>query len=1022
MPNRSLFSTDDPDIDFDGPAIGDMEREDLNRYQAEYDAVKATNTVLKSKCTRLWKSVLPHLDAETGHFKEGITDAERAACVEHMHSIRHAVIEVSRNFLNVIGFPVVSDADVQTYDTWIGGWKDRVDSVINPILSPKPAELPPSTPPVVPPPSTPSPAAPNVNVTLDSSKLPTSSSLPPLKLKTFSGEYSEYKLYKAVFQSLVEVEGLSEMQQACYLLDTLVKDSEPEKLMKYIDPVQPGAYAEMWTRLDEKYDKTPLGEAVYLQKLLNIAHWEPCSTDEDLNKLHDYVHENLHCLRKATGNPADGDAAKGHIWRLLPDRLKRKLTDLTIDQSTYTIDDVMKIMKKQVIHNERNFHLGGILDSGKPASTKSFKRHTHYSASNECEYVRCDFECLSCHQSNCGQTPSPPQSSEANNYPHYTPNSAKPLHCNSCSCSYQQSSFEHPPQVYFTNRSYNQRPNIHSHRRPGQSGSTPRSAHWSHPQPNYQSRHNNNSFRSQAAPRPPTSQSPPVRPERTPFVPSSHPISDICVFCDSKDHNSHNCSEYTCLDTYLDIVWDKQLCKNCLLTGHIARDCPSPRNCNLCRNFPKHSKVLCRSVQNTTTVNSYSVSMTMHSKVSSTPVFMQTAIATISNTDSGKSLRARILLDSGSNKSYISEDMAKMLDLKVLREFTYKMSTFGHEVETVKCKLVELAIWYFDTEFKTFKQVILNLMTNPQMCGKTGGISLDDVVRSTISQKGLQLADPEITHEGQFSIDILLGLDHYYNFVNSSFQPISPGLVLLSTKFGEVLAGPSLANESLSNETVSDRSTCSVVNHVQLINSGSEFQNTLGQEDSEMKFFADSDSLSGTSPEVKSSAFDSVNQNGVDLQPKMGTKPRVFASLRCFQELTVWYRDMFPPLLFILLLFLISSTFVNKVVVNHHSQVYSNLEHRGSFPPSLISCTKFTDHSLKIVNFDRWKFQTVRHPHFVLVYNMPLLNVDVRNFCFRKSGGRGFAFTATEEGDILLLRLSFICGVLEDSHRSSFHL
>ena len=50
----------------------------------------------------------------------------------------------------------------------------------------------------------------------------------------------------------MDAEGLSEMQQACYLLDTLVKDSEPEKLIKYIDPVQSGALAEMWERLDEK--------------------------------------------------------------------------------------------------------------------------------------------------------------------------------------------------------------------------------------------------------------------------------------------------------------------------------------------------------------------------------------------------------------------------------------------------------------------------------------------------------------------------------------------------------------------------------------------------------------------------------------------------------------------------------------------------------------------------------------------------------------------------------------------------
>ena len=116
MADRSLYNTDNPDIDTEGPAIADLEQEDLARYQEEYSAVKNANTVLKSKCTRLWKAILPHLDPATNYFKEGIEDAHRAACVEHMHSIRHAVIQVSRAFLDVVGYPVVPDADIQTYD------------------------------------------------------------------------------------------------------------------------------------------------------------------------------------------------------------------------------------------------------------------------------------------------------------------------------------------------------------------------------------------------------------------------------------------------------------------------------------------------------------------------------------------------------------------------------------------------------------------------------------------------------------------------------------------------------------------------------------------------------------------------------------------------------------------------------------------------------------------------------------------------------------------------------------------
>ena len=972
--SNSLLSTDNPDIDIDVPGIEDLDQEELLRYQAEYQAVKTANTVLKGKCTRLWKAVLPHLDAETNYFKEGITDPQRAACVEHMHSIRHSVIEVSRSFLKVIGYPVVPDTDVQSYDAWIGGWKERVDRIINPIISP-------STP--IPPPQSPSPtpSPQGVNVNLDSSRLRASSSLPPLKLKTFSGEYSEYHLYKAVFKSLMDTDGLSEMQQACYLLDTLVKDSEAEKLVKYINPVQPGALAEMWERLDEKYDKTPLGEAVYLQKLLDIAHWNPCNSDEELKRLHDYVHENLHCLWKATCKDTDGDAAKGHIWRLLPDRLKRKLTDLTLDKTTYSIDDVMKILKKQVIHNDRNLHLSGILNPQKTVNTKSQKRqgcyfgNTGLTSTNDnntcCEPMEARFGCLAinqphhCHshssspvlssnQCHSSMIPNPNsfhQNPQHSSLTSYSGNNSSNSHFNSCSC--KQSSFEHPNHVYYTDRSYNQRPNHHGNRQPGQYRSTaPRPTHWSHPLPRYQSRSNSN---------PPHSQSLSVGPaERTPIVQPSPSIDNVCVFCDSKNHNSHNCTKYSCLDTYLDIVWDKHLCKNCLQTGHIVRDCSLPRNCNSCQNLSKHSKALCRSVQ-IGTMNAYSASMILHGSVSSAPVFMQTAMTTISNTYSGKSLRARILPDSGSNKSYISEDLAKMLDLKVLGEFRFQMSTFGHEIETVRCKLVELAIWHLDPETKDSKQVVVHMMTNPQMCGKIEGIPLDDDIRSTIDHKGLQLADPEIHNEGQFSVDILLGLDYYYDFVNPSFQKISQGLVLLSTKFGEVLAGPSSSEASSSNEQISSQLNSTIVNNVHLQNSGSKFRFTSGRENSDIKYASIVDTLGMTSPEDSSPTVDKFDQHRVDLRPKGRMNSVFLASLKCIKNLT---------LLFILSLVLISSTFVSEVEVNSHLQVYNNYKFESLSPQFLIPDLNFTDLCAIAVNFDKLNSLYVKgfQNDYVLIY------------------------------------------------------
>ena len=117
MGDRSLFTTDNPDIDVDVLEVADLDPNDLQRLQEEYNTIKNSNAADKRKCTRLWKSIVPHLDTETKTFKDGITEAQKASCMEHMHAIRPLVIEINQKFLSVIDSPVVSDTDVTTYDT-----------------------------------------------------------------------------------------------------------------------------------------------------------------------------------------------------------------------------------------------------------------------------------------------------------------------------------------------------------------------------------------------------------------------------------------------------------------------------------------------------------------------------------------------------------------------------------------------------------------------------------------------------------------------------------------------------------------------------------------------------------------------------------------------------------------------------------------------------------------------------------------------------------------------------------------
>ena len=123
--------------------------------------------------------------------------------------------------------------------------------------------------------------------------------------------------------------------------------------------------------------------------------------------------------------------------------------------------------------------------------------------------------------------------------------------------------------------------------------------------------------------------------------------------------------------------------------------------------------------------------------------------------------------------------------------------------------------------------------------------------------------------------------------------------------------GPFLAKLNSSNEKVSTQFTCSVVNHVHIMNSGSSFNHTPDQKNSVIKLATNLNS----SPKDRSHVIDNI----VDSQHQVGSQPRVRTRtrLKCFEELTSCCGKFFFSL-FILLFFLVSSNFVDKVEVDVH--------------------------------------------------------------------------------------------------------
>ena len=79
------------------------------------------------------------------------------------------------------------------------------------------------------------------------------------------------------------------------------------------------------------------------------------------------------------------------------------------------------------------------------------------------------------------------------------------------------------------------------------------------------------------------------------------PVSDLkfskfdncCLFCLSTTHQSYDCNKFSNPQHFQATLFKNFLCYNCFQQGHKAYACPKPKQCSICYDPRKHSKILC---------------------------------------------------------------------------------------------------------------------------------------------------------------------------------------------------------------------------------------------------------------------------------------------------------------------------------------------------------------------------------------------------------------------------------------------
>ena len=257
-----------------------------------------------------------------------------------------------------------------------------------------------------------------------------------------------------------------------------------------------------------------------------------------------------------------------------------------------------------------------------------------------------------------------------------------------------------------------------------------------------------------------------------------------CIYCKG-EHFSASCEVVKDVAARTETLRKEGRCFLCLAKGHRVAQCTVSRRCRHCKR--KHHQSICRgndedrvtdnSAEDTITTNTANPS----NVAPKSRVFLQTARTQASATDNGDLVPVRILFDGGSERSYVTTELQRRLELKPLKKERLNLNTFGTEQSLRKdCDLVKIVL-----KDRDGLDIEIQALTFPTIC-----VPPATMINPHLFEKltKLDLADYPCT-EGNDTIDVLIGSDYYWDIVSGEIIR-GDGPTAVNSKLGWLLSGP----------------------------------------------------------------------------------------------------------------------------------------------------------------------------------------------------------------------------------------
>ena len=184
-------------------------------------------------------------------------------------------------------------------------------------------------------------------------------------------------------------------------------------------------------------------------------------------------------------------------------------------------------------------------------------------------------------------------------------------------------------------------------------------------------------------------------------------------------------------------------------------------------------------IQLTQPVNSTSVNFEHALVTCGERVLLQTATVPIQTADGSTTILAKVLLDSASHRTFITDRLAKRLCLNSQRKEVLSVSTFAARgPQEVSTYVVHFNLMTKDGSFLSLHANVINQITGPIKRGPLQSSDMEFLLSIAVDK----LADTIPRDSETDSIDLLIGSDYFWTIVGLEKLTLPSGLHLVSSK------------------------------------------------------------------------------------------------------------------------------------------------------------------------------------------------------------------------------------------------